>query len=196
RRESGAGDRQNASVAFMFTGQGSQYVGMGQGLYESEAAFRAALDTCCERLRAPLGLDLRDVLFARDRGEEEAAEALRQTRLTQPALFAVEYALARLWTSLGVEPTAMIGHSVGEYVAACLSGVFSLEDALSLVAERGRLMQGLPPGAMLAVPLGEAALRPLLGPGIDLASLNTPSASVVSGPREAIARLEADLRAR
>jgi acyl transferase domain-containing protein/acyl carrier protein len=196
RREGGARDRQNAPVAFMFTGQGSQYVGMGSGLYESEPPFREALDSCSERLRRPLGLDLRDVLFARDRGEEEAAEALRQTRLTQPALFAVEYALARLWSSLGVEPVAMIGHSIGEYVAACLSGVFSLEDALSLVAERGRLMQGLPPGGMLAVPLGEAALRPHLGPGLDLASLNTPTASVVSGPPEAIARLEEDLRGR
>jgi len=196
RREGGPRDRQNAPVAFMFTGQGSQYVGMGQGLYDSEPEFRSALDSCVETLRQPLGLDLRDVLFARDRDEEAAAEALRQTGLTQPALFSVEYALARLWISLGVQPVGMIGHSIGEYVAACLAGVFSLEDALSLVAARGRLMQSLPPGGMLAVPLGEAALRPHLGPGLDLASLNTPSASVVSGPHEAIARLEEELRAR
>ena len=194
RREGGARDRQGAPVAFMFTGQGSQHVAMGQGLYESEPVFREALDACREALRAPLGLDLCDVLFARDRSPEQAAEELRQTRLTQPALFAVEYALARLWASIGVEPVAMIGHSVGEYVAACLAGVFSLEDALALVAERGRLMQSLPPGAMLAVPLGEAAVRARLAPGLDLASLNTPSACVVSGPREAVAQLEQELR--
>jgi acyl transferase domain-containing protein/acyl carrier protein len=179
----------------MFTGQGSQYVNMGRGLYEEEAVFREALDACAEALRAPLGLDLRDVLYCFGRGEEQAAAELRQTRLTQPALFAVEYALARLWMSLGVEPSAMIGHSIGEYVAACLAGVFALEDALALVAERGRLMQSRPEGGMLAVPLGEAALRPRLNAELDLASLNTPQASVVSGPLPAIARLERELAA-
>jgi acyl transferase domain-containing protein len=196
RVERAVADRQGAPVAFMFTGQGSQYVEMGLGLYESETVFREVLDDCSEALRGPLGLDLRDVLFARGRTKEEAAEELRQTRVTQPALFAVEYALARLWLSLGIEPVAMIGHSVGEYVAACLAGVFSHADALALVAERGRMMQEVGPGAMLAVPLGEAALRPLLGLDVDVASLNTPAASVVSGPREAIAALEERLRAR
>jgi len=196
RREAGAFERQSAPVAFLFTGQGAQYAGMGAGLYASEPAFRGALDRCCEGLRGPLGLDLRDVLFTRDRSSEQAAEDLRRTSLTQPALFAVEYATAALWQALGVAPSAMIGHSIGEYVAACLAGVFSLEDALLLVAERGRLMQSLPAGAMLAIPLGEAALRPHLRPGLDLASLNAPSASVVSGPPDAIAALENDLRRR
>ncbi len=196
RREGGSSVRQNAPVAFLFTGQGAQYAGMGAGLYAAEPAFREALDRCGEALREPLGLDLRDVLFARDRSPEQAGEDLRQTGLTQPALFAVEYALACLWRALGVEPSAMIGHSIGEYVAACLAGVFSLEDALALVAERGRLMQSLPLGAMLAVPLGEDALRPYLGRGVDLASLNTPSACVASGPPPAIAELEQELRRR
>jgi acyl transferase domain-containing protein len=196
RLEGGARDRQGAPVAFLFTGQGSQYVGMGAGLYESEPTFRKAVDACSETLREPLGLDLRDVLFARGRSPEEAAAELKQTRITQPALFAIEYATAQLWMSWGVRPAAMLGHSVGEYVAACLAGVFSLEDALALVAERGRLMQSIPSGAMLAVPLGEAALRPRLGNDLDLASLNTPSACVVSGSHEAVARLERELQAR
>ena len=196
RREGGLHDRQNAAVAFMFTGQGSQYVDMGLGLYEGDPVFRAEVDRCCEILRGPLSLDLRDVLYPRGSDPEAAAEQLKQTRLTQPALFVVEYALARLWMSWGLAPVAMIGHSVGEYVAAHLAGVFSLEDALALVAERGRLMQEVAPGAMLAVPLGEAALRPYLGPGLDLAAVNTPSSSVVSGPAEAVGRLEQDLAAR
>jgi acyl transferase domain-containing protein/acyl carrier protein len=165
-------------------------------LYEGEAVFRAEVDRCSELLRAPLGLDLRDVLYPRGKDPEAAAEQLKQTRLTQPALFVVEYALARLWMSWGLAPGAMIGHSVGEYVAAHLAGVFSLEDALALVAERGRLMQEVAPGAMLAVPLGETALRPYLGPGLDLAAVNTPASCVVSGPAEAVERLEQDLAAR
>ncbi len=196
RRAEGTGDRQKAPVAFMFTGQGAQYVGMGAGLYATERVFREAFDACAEALRAPLELDLRDVVFARGRSPEQAAEELRQTRLTQPALFAVEYSLACLWRAMGYEPAAMIGHSIGEYVAACLAGVFTLEDALALVAERGRLMQSMPPGAMLAIPLGEAALRPYLRPGLDVASLNTPSASVVSGSLEDVAALERELVAR
>ena len=189
-------DRQNAPVAFMFTGQGSQYVDMGRGLYEEESVFREATDACAELLRGPLELDLRDVLYPSGGDPDAAAERLQQTRLTQPALFAVEYALARLWSAWGLEPAAMIGHSVGEYVAAHLAGVFTLEDAVALVAERGRLMQSISPGSMLAVPQGEAALRPHLGPDVDLASVNAPSACVAAGPPDAIERLERDLAAR
>ncbi|MGH9360465.1 MAG: type I polyketide synthase, partial [Thermoanaerobaculia bacterium] len=130
-------------VAFLFSGQGAQYAGMGRGLYDAEPAFREQVDLCCERLLPHLGLDLRELLLAPDE-DSAAADRLAQTQLTQPALFTVEYALARLWMEWGVVPQAMLGHSIGEYTAACLAGVMSLADALALVAERGRLMQGLP----------------------------------------------------
>jgi acyl transferase domain-containing protein/thioesterase domain-containing protein/SAM-dependent methyltransferase len=173
---------ERAEVAFLFPGQGAQQQGMARALYRSEPAFRAPFDQCAALLAPRLGLDLRASL--------DRDEPLRETRLLQPSLFALEYSLATLWMSLGVEPQAMLGHSLGEYVAACLAGVFSLEDALSLVATRGRLMQDLPPGAMLAVPLGERELGPLLGPKVALAALNGPEASVLSGPEEAIAEVE------
>ncbi len=192
-----AGDR---PVVFMFTGQGSQYPNMGRGLYDSEPAYRTEVDRCCELLRHHLGLDLRDLLFppADDAAAlEAAAERLKQTAIAQPALFVVEYALATLWMQWGVRPQAMIGHSLGEYVAACLAGVFTLRDALSLVAMRGRLMQGLPPGAMLAVPLPEADVMPLLaGTGLSLAAINRPSLCVAAGPAEAVEALRAELEAR
>jgi acyl transferase domain-containing protein len=196
RAESLLQERQGGPVAFMFTGQGSQYVNMGLGLYRAEPVFQAAVDSCVEVLRGPVGFDLREVLYPRQGEEERASRRLTETGLTQPALFVVEYALARLWTSWGVEPAAMIGHSVGEYVAAHLAGVFTLEDALGLVAERGRLMQDMPRGAMLAVPLSEEELRPYLRGGVDLASVNTPTASVLSGPTEEIERAEVELEAR
>src|SRR6202008_836333 len=145
-------------VVFMFPGQGAQYPGMGGELYRLEPVFRAEVDRCCDLLLPILGIDLRKVMFPPSGLEEEAKKQLVQTRFTQPALFVIEYALAKLWMSWGIKPAAMIGHSVGEYAAACLSGVFSVEDALGLVAERGALMQSVPPGAMLAVPLAEAVL--------------------------------------
>src|SRR5262249_38229459 len=113
-------------VVFMFPGQGTQYVKMGRDLYETERAFRDAVDRCCELLQPDLGRDLRTVLYPARGMEKESAEALQQTDVTQPALFVVEYALAQLWREWGVRPSAMIGHSVGEYLAACLAGVFSL----------------------------------------------------------------------
>src|SRR6185295_15872296 len=152
-------------VVFMFPGQGAQYVQMGADLYQQEPAFRQAIDQCCDLLKPHLGLDLRDLLYPESEQAEEAGKRLAQTFITQPALFVIEYALARLWMEWGIRPEAMIGHSVGEYVAACLAGVLSLEDALTLIAHRGRLMQELPVGAMLSVPLSEAQVQPLLGEG-------------------------------
>ncbi len=190
------GDR---PVVFLFSGQGSQYPNMGRGLYEAEPAFRDEVDRCCELLRPHLGLDLRELLFPSAEREADAAERLRQTAVAQPALFVVEYALAPLWMQWGVRPQAMIGHTLGEYVAACLAGVFTLRDALALVATRSRLMQSLPPGAMLAVPLPEAEVLPLL-PMVDtelsLAAVNRPSLCVVSGPSPAVESLRKQLAAR
>ncbi|HEX8559984.1 MAG TPA: MupA/Atu3671 family FMN-dependent luciferase-like monooxygenase [Pyrinomonadaceae bacterium] len=183
-------------VVFMFTGQGSQHPGMGRELYETEATFRAEVDACAERLKPVLGLDLRDVLYPPAGQEAQAAEQLRQTFLTQPALFVTEYALAKLWMEWGVRPSAMIGHSIGEYVAACLAGVMSLPDALALVAARGRLMQGAEPGEMLSVPLPEKEVLPLLGDQLSLASVNAPGMCVVAGGSEAVGRLEESLKAR
>lgn len=177
-------------VVFLFTGQGSQYVNMGLEIYQYESTFREQVDRCAELLRPHLGLDLRDVLYPTEDQAGEAAIQLNQTFLTQPALFVIEYALAQLWIAWGIRPQAMIGHSIGEYVAACLSGVFSLEDALAVVAARGQLMQKMPGGAMIAVSLPENEVRPLLGRQLSLAALNGPSLCVVSGPKDAVEALQ------
>jgi acyl transferase domain-containing protein/acyl carrier protein len=177
-------------VVFMFSGQGAQYVNMGLDLYQAEPTFREAIDYCSELLKPHLGLDLRDLLYPTSERVEEAAWRLSQTCVTQPALFAIEYALARLWMEWGIRPQAMIGHSVGEYVAACLAGVCSPEDALRLVAARGSLMQAAPAGAMLSVRLEEPVARDLLGGKLSLAAVNGPASCVVSGPHDAIVELE------
>ena len=182
-------------VVFMFSGQGAQYVNMTRGIYEQEPTYRRHLDECFTRLRPLLGLDLKAVLFADADRDPSAAARLNQTAITQPALFAVEYALARLWMSWGIKPQAMIGHSIGEYVAAHLAGVFSLDDALALVVERGRLMQSMQPGSMLAVGVPSAEM-PVLPPGLSLAAINAPSLCVVSGPTDAIAALQNRLQQR
>ena len=189
----------DAAVAFLFPGQGAQYPGMARELYERERVFRGAIDRCTELLRARLGCDLKELMFRageRSAPHVDGEQALDQTAMTQPALFSVEYALAQLWISFGVRPAAMIGHSVGEFVAACLAGVFSLEDALNLVAERGRLMQQLPAGAMLSVRMSEADVAPLLGPDLSIAAVNASGSCVISGPTEAIAILEKRLQGR
>ncbi|MCW2248522.1 acyl transferase domain-containing protein [Azospirillum fermentarium] len=183
-------ERGDQGVAFLFPGQGSQYPGMARDLYRSEPVFRDEIDTCARHLQADLGLDIRTLLFPADGAAEAAGRTLAQTAVTQPVLFAVEYALARLLMSWGLTPSAMIGHSLGEYVAACLAGVFSLADALSLIAARGRLMQSMAPGAMLAVPLAEDALRPRLGNGVELAAVNAPGLCVVAGPEAAVAAFQ------
>ncbi len=180
-------------VVFMFSGQGAQYVNMGLELYQVEPTFRELVDYCSEFLKPHLDLDLRELLYPAADKVEEATERLNQTRFTQPALFVIEYALARLWMEWGIQPRAMSGHSIGEYVAACLAGVCSLEDALTLVAIRGSLMQGMPGGAMLSVPLEEPEVRSLLDERLSLAAVNGPSSCVVSGPYDAITELEQQL---
>jgi len=180
-------------VTFMFSGQGTQYVNMALGLYECEQTFREQVDLCSQLLAPHLGFDLREVLYPRAGQTEEATARLQQTSVAQPALFVIEYALAQLWMEWGVRPTAMIGHSLGEYVAACLAGVFSLEDALALVAARGRLMQAMPVGAMIAVPLPEQEVRSFLNGKLSLAAVNATNLCVVSGPSDAVGEFEAEL---
>lgn len=183
-------DSKDRRVAFMFPGQGSQYVNMGLELYRDEDRFRTEVDRCSRFLETHLGLSLRDVIYPEESKAQEAVKLLDRTFITQPALFVIEYALAQLWIQWGVQPCAMIGHSIGEYVAACLAGVFSLEDALSVVAARGRLMQETPDGAMLAVMLPENESRALMGDELSLAAVNGPSDCVVSGPAAPIEKLE------
>ncbi len=186
----GSGDPVARDVVFMFSGQGAQYPGMARGLYERYGIFKDEVDHCCDLLHAHLGFDLRELLYPQDARSEQAAAKLTRTANAQPALFVVEYALARLWMSYGVQPTAMIGHSIGEYVAACLAGVMSLEDALKLVACRGQLMQAQPAGAMLSVALSSEELAPLIADPLCIAAINAPAATVVSGPVDAIDSLE------
>ena len=181
-----------AGPVFLFPGQGTQRVGMIRDLYQRYPVVREHLDAGLAILRDLLDIDLRVVLFAAPDEAEAAAAELRETRTTQPALFLVEYALAQLWISLGVRPSAMVGHSLGEYVAACVAGVFSFPDALRLVATRARLMQEQEPGAMLAVQLAPEMLE-LTGTGLDLAAVNAPTTCVVSGPVEAVDAYERNL---
>ncbi len=178
-------------VAFLFPGQGSQFIGMGRELYAQGGEYKSCLDECADYLSPLLGCDIRSLIF----GEVSDAETrLQQTQYTQPVLFSVEYALAKQWEAWGVNASGMLGHSVGEYVAATLAGVFSLEDALQLIAKRGELIASLPGGSMLAVQLPEEALRPYLFSGdLDVAAVNTPNKTVVSGDDQAIDTLSAQL---
>ncbi|MBL8346079.1 MAG: SDR family NAD(P)-dependent oxidoreductase [Rubrivivax sp.] len=175
-------------VAFLFSGQGSQHEGMGRGLYETQPEYRAAVDRCAALLQPHLELDIREALFA-------AADSskLQETRFTQPALFVTEYALAQCWQAHGLEPAAMLGHSIGEYVAAHLAGVMSLPDALAVVAARGRLMQAQTGGSMAAVHLAAADVQRWLAPGIEVAAVNAPGLCTVSGPTDALETMVARL---
>ncbi len=190
RVSTAAGERAPAPCVFMFSGQGNQYPNMALDLYRRWPLFRHFADRCFKLLITGPGLKLENILFPDDRHLESAADQLKKTDMAQPALFVVEYALARSLMHLGIRPKAMIGHSIGEYVAACLAGVFSLEDGLKLVYRRGRLMGSQPEGAMSAVRLPAEALEPLLSDGVSLASVNGPSICVVSGTIEAIVELE------
>ncbi|MBW4619912.1 MAG: thioester reductase domain-containing protein [Cyanosarcina radialis HA8281-LM2] len=205
-------------VVFMFPGLGNHYVNMASELYQLEPVFREQIDLCAELLKSHLDLDLREVIYPQrepiepnstpaggfdlrqmlfpQREVDAATQKLNQTDLAHPAILAIEYALARLWMSWGVRPQAAIGYSLGECVAATIAGVLSLKDALALVAKRAQMIQQLPSGAMLAVPLSEAQVRPLLGDRLSLATINGPSLCVVSGPLEAIATLENQLTAK
>lgn len=187
-----------AQTVFMFSGQGSQHIHMCRDLFEGEPLFRTALVEVAGLMRPHLDIDLLTLLYPRTDGQdaEQATATLNQTRYTQPALFAIEYALARLWMAWGIQPEAMIGHSIGEYVAACLAGVLTLADAARLVCLRGKLIQEQAPGAMLSVPLGEQALLPLLTAGLSLAAVNAPALCVVSGDTESIEALRLALQAR
>ncbi|OAF13571.1 non-ribosomal peptide synthetase [Bradyrhizobium centrolobii] len=180
-------------VHFMFPGQGSQHVDMAREIYAAEPVFRAAVDRCAEILRPHLGTDLRALLYPSAGASEEAKRAVTETIVAQPAIFTIEYALAQLWMSWNIRPKAMVGHSIGEFVAACLADVLSLEDALKLVALRGRMMQQLPAGGMLSVRLPEASLRGVLREPLSLAAINSPSLCVVAGPLDALADLEREL---
>jgi amino acid adenylation domain-containing protein len=215
------GHREEADpgVAFLFPGLGDQHLHMAEGLYAAEPAFRAEVDRSCELLTRSLGVDLREVLYPErrpgqaegsaapgldlrrllGRGAEVSDEATRRldrTLFAHPAMFVVEHALARLWMDWGIKPRAMIGYSLGEYTAACIAGVLSLEEALWLVAERARLIEELPAGAMLAVPLPESEMLPRLGPELSLAAVNASQMCVVAGAESAVAELEGELAGR
>jgi len=187
-------------VIFMFPGQGAQYVNMGLELYRTEPVFREEMDRCFEILEPLMGFDLKEILYPGEMdnrsywSNKSYIPDIDQTEIVQPVLFIFEYALAKLLIKWGIKPTAMIGHSIGEYVAAHLAGVFSLENALALVTLRGKLMQRLPSGAMLGIALPEEQLKSLIDQDISIAAVNTPCNCVVSGPHPAITLFENQLK--
>ncbi len=187
-------DTSDRPVVFLFPGQGAQHVNMGLELYQNELFFRDQVKLCLELAEPQLGFSLEDLLYPHEKNFNEAVSKLQQTNIAQPVLFIIEYALAKLWMEWGIYPESMIGHSLGEYVAACLAGVLSLKDALSLVIKRGSLMWQMPHGKMLAVPLSEKKLRPFIGHNLSLAAINGPNLCVISGIEEAINRLQEQLR--
>ena len=189
-----AGNVASKKIVFMFSGQGAQYPNMGKDLYLGYELFRNTVDTCCELLKPYLQSDLLELLYPDEEKIEYAAQQLSLTRYAQCALFVIEYATAKLWMSWGIKPEAMIGHSIGEYVAACISGVISLHDVLVLVANRGRLMQAQPSGSMMSISLNvdkvQSIIPDKLKQTISIATINAPSMCVVSGEDNAINSLE------
>ena len=180
-------------VTFLFSGQGSQHIFMGRELYNEEPVFRMEIDRCAKLLKKHIDIDIRKLLFPQPKKESEAEELLRNTQYAQPAIFVVSYALAKLWMKMGARPSVMLGHSIGEFAAACLADVFSLEDALHAVAARGRLMQSMPRGAMLSIMSPAHQIEPLLPSTISVAAINSPTSVVVAGPGEDVAAFGADL---
>ncbi|WP_281337151.1 polyketide synthase [Flavobacterium eburneipallidum] len=172
-----------SELAFLFPGQGSQFSQMGMNLYKNEIVYKEAVDTCADFLLSELQLDIREILYPETVTPETEAK-LKNTRYTQPALFVTEYALAQLWLSWGIKPTVFCGHSIGEFVAAHLAGIFSLEDALHLIAVRGRLVSELPNGSMLSVRLSEDELKTILPETLSIAAINSSVLCVVAGETE------------
>ena len=186
----------DARVIYMFPGGGAQYAGMGRELFETEPVYAKAFDECLAEMPDPVAGAMRRLVFAPVADVAAATAELETPRFALPALFATEYATSRLLQSWGVAPAGMIGHSMGEYVAACVAGVFTLRDALTLVMERARLFETLPAGGMLSVELSEEALTPLLGTELSIAAVNSPNLCVASGPVAAIDALQAELQRR
>ncbi len=209
-------DAENRPVAFLFPGVGDQYANMVQELYQTETVFKERLDSCFDALKKFVGRDLHEVLFPAADAAPQAMKTqgldlrrmlrrdasandptsleLNKTEYLHPIVFAIEYALAELLIAWGIKPSSLIGYSLGEYVAATVAGVFSLEDALKLVAKRAQLIGDLPNGAMLAVPLAAEAIRPMLSDQLQIATINTAEHLVVSGTIEAVTALETALR--
>ena len=183
------------AVAFMFAGGGAQHATMGAHLYATEPLYRGEIDRCLAFMKAKYGVDLAPLMFPLLDDAEQATLELERPSLALPALFSTQLALAKLLMSWGIEPQAMIGHSMGEYTAACLAGVFSAEEGLSLVTIRGRLFERLAEGGMLSVPLAADELRPMLPPELSIAAVNAPELCVASGPVKAIETLERALAA-
>ncbi|HMP76777.1 MAG TPA: amino acid adenylation domain-containing protein [Kiritimatiellia bacterium] len=181
------------AVVMLFPGQGAQFVGMGEALYRSEPVFRETVDECAMLLLEQLGVDLRETLFPPADKRADAEKRIHETWLTQPAIFTIELAMARLWIARGVRPAMVIGHSIGEYVAAVIAGSFSLPDAVRLLAKRARFMMDLPAGSMLAVRLPAEEVAPLLPDDVSVAAINSPKLCTVSGPTPVIHRLRTAL---
>lgn len=184
------------SIVFVFPGQGAQFLDMGRDLYQGEPVFRAEIDRCSSVLSEHLDFDIRTILYPDTTNRSKAEVQINETAYTQPAIFTVEYALAKLWLSWGIKPATLVGHSIGEYVAAVLAETFSLEGALALLSARARLIQALPGGSMLAVRLDHQAVEAMLPAGASIAALNGTKLCTVSGPTEVLKTFQNELEAK
>ncbi|MBA6151371.1 polyketide synthase [Gelidibacter maritimus] len=183
------------NLAFLFPGQGAQYLQMGKALYEQESVFRDAVDACAKILQEAFKYDIRNIIYP-EKDSVEAEDQLKDTQYTQPALFVIEYALSQLWMNWGIKPTLLCGHSIGEFVAAHLAGIFSLKDALLLVAVRGRLVSSLPGGSMLSVRTPYESLAPMVPKTLSVAAVNSDLLCVISGEDAPIAEFAKILEAK